>query len=249
MKFVCISDVHIKDSNDLAAQLFKEFLKRPETKSAQTIYLLGDIFDLVVGGQSEYLVKYENIFAELAELIKSGKKIIMFEGNHDFHFKGLIQKSCKKWELDEEAWQYRVEPLRTEVNGEATLFAHGDEIEIENPSYQAYRKFIRSFPIKFLANYIVPQFIVDRIGINASKKSRDRNLERYGNDNNKDVREKFHRVFKHTQEVYNVKNLVCGHSHCKDYYESNGVYLNNGFFPKTKSFTFFDGEKFNLVQL
>jgi UDP-2,3-diacylglucosamine hydrolase len=249
MKFVCISDVHIKDPDDIAAQLFKEFLKRPETQSAQTIFLLGDIFDLVVGGQSEYLRKYESIFSELAKLISSGKKIIMFEGNHDFHFKNLIKKSTQKWQLDESSWEYRVKPLRLVVNGEPTLFAHGDEIEIENPTYQAYRTFIRSFPINFLANYVVPQFIVDRIGVNASNKSRERNIERYGNDNNEAVREKFHRVFKNAQRVFEVKNVICGHSHCRDQWESEGLYLNNGFFPKTKTFTYFDGESFKLVEL
>lgn len=249
MKFVCISDVHTKEPDDLAAQLFIKFLKSNETQSAEKIFLLGDIFDLVVGGQAPYLEKYQEIFEELANLIKSGKKVVMLEGNHDFHFKNLVNLSCDKWGLDKGCWVYRTEPLKIEVNGEPTLLAHGDEIEIENRNYQVYRSFIRSFPINFLVNYVVPHFIVDKIGVNASKKSRERNIERYGNDNNEQVREKFHRVFKHTQNEFAVKNLICGHSHCKDYWEDEGIYCNNGFFPKTKSFTYFSGSKLSLVTL
>lgn len=249
MKFVCISDVHIKEPGDLASQLFLDFLKSSQTQSSEKIYLLGDIFDLVVGGQSPYLEKYNQIFNELADLVKGGKKIVMFEGNHDFHFKKLITLACAKWNLPEASWEYRTEPLKIEVNGEATLLAHGDEIEIENEGYQRYRRIIRSFPINFLANYVVPHFIVDKIGTNASKKSRERNIERYGNDNNDQVREKFHRVFKNTQNEFGVKNLICGHSHCKDYWKSDGVYCNNGYFPKTRTFTYCSGESLELVTL
>ena len=249
MKFVCISDVHIKEPNDLQANLFKKFLNSPQTKNADTIFLLGDIFDLVVGGQNEYLKKYSELFEMIASLAKNNKKVIMFEGNHDFHFGRLVLKACKKWHIPDGQWQHRTEPLRLEINGVPTLFAHGDEIEIENPSYQSYRAFIRSYPIYFLSNYIVPQFIVDKIGTNASKKSRERNLERYGNDNNDEVKEKFHRVFKQAQSDFDIKNLVCGHSHCRDFFESDGYYLNNGFFPVTKTFTYFDGQNYSQVTL
>lgn len=249
MKFVCISDVHIKEPDDKAAQLFLNFLKSNETKTSETIYLLGDIFDLIVGGKSQYLEKYHNIFDALANLIKDGKKVVFFEGNHDFHFKKLLRQICKKWSLEEDSLLYQLEPKIIEINGEQTLLAHGDEIEIENPTYQKYRRIIRSFPINFLANYVVPHFIVNQIGVNASKKSRERNMERYGNDNNEKVREKYRRVFKNAQKEYGVRNLICGHSHCRDEFQDSGLYLNNGFFPLTQSFTHFDGKELYLKKL
>ena len=120
------------------------------------------------------------------------------------------------------------------------------EIEIENLNYQIYRKIIRSLPIKFLANYVVPYRIVNNIGVNASEKSRNRNVKRYSSqENDEKIREKFRKVFRIEKEKRGFDILVCGHSHCRDFFVEDGVYSNNGYFPITKAFTCFkDGKVF-----
>ncbi len=245
MSFVAISDVHIKDPGDNQEKLFLDFLASQPVKEASEIYLLGDIFDLLVGSHEGYLKKFGDVFESLSDEVKKGKKIIQFEGNHDFHYGKLIKLIKKKWSLPNESWVYRERPLVREYNGMKILFAHGDEIEIENPRYQKYRKLIRSKPIYFLANYIVPFEIVDRIGRSASEKSRRHNMASYSdNQADKLIKDRFRRTYLEAKNNYNVDSLICGHSHCLDLFKTDdGVYSNNGFFPKTKTITTFkDGE-------
>ncbi len=247
MKFVCISDVHIKLSGDLPANLFLKYLKSSQTKESDTVFLLGDIFDLLVGGHEEYIEKHQEIFDEIIRLISEGKRFYHFEGNHDFHFEKLISALLKRNDLPREKWVYLKKPLVLDVGGTATLFAHGDEIEIENLNYKIYKSFIRSSIIKILANYVVPFRIVDSIGQNASKNSRERNVKSYSSETNEYVRDKFRRSFKTAQKKYGVKDVICGHSHCLDNYREDGLYLNNGFFPATRTFTYYDGSNYHQV--
>ncbi|MCF8058158.1 MAG: UDP-2,3-diacylglucosamine diphosphatase [Bacteriovoracaceae bacterium] len=247
MKFVCISDVHIKEPEDLATTLFLAFLRSPQTKESQIIFLLGDIFDLLVGGHQEYFEKHSVVFEELIGLIQAGKKIVQFEGNHDFHFKKLVKMILAEKGIPEQNWSYKHKPLVLDINGNRTLFAHGDEIEIENINYKIYKTFIRSLLIKVLANHIVPFHVVDNIGKNASKKSRERNVKSYSDMSNNHVKDKFRRSFLFAQKKYKVRDVICGHSHCLDNYNKNGLYLNNGFFPGTRTFTFFNGFEYSQV--
>ncbi len=249
MQFVTISDVHIKEPGDQQEKLFMEFLRSEEVSQSEIIFLLGDIFDLVVGGHVDYLKKYESVFDELAKLCGKGKKIIHFEGNHDFHFLGLIEHIKQKYSLNEGSWIYLKEPLKKEIAGRSILFAHGDEIEIENLSYNIYKVFIRSWPIKFLANNVVPFSVVDGIGQYLSRQSRKRNNKRYSDELNEYIKEKFRRTYKKAQKDFGVTDVLCGHSHCQDFYENDGFYLNNGFFPITKTFNLFDGKAYQQVKL
>lgn len=249
MQFVTISDVHIKEPGDEQEALFLSFLKSKEVKAAQEIYLLGDIFDLVVGGHVDYYEKYNKVFVELAGLCEQGKRIIQFEGNHDFHFPSLINHIRNQHSLDENSWVYEKKPIVREVAGKKVLFAHGDEIEIENFNYNIYKAFIRSFPINFLANFVVPFSIVDGIGKYLSKKSRNRNNKRYSDELIEYIRDKFRRTFRKAQKDFGVQDVICGHSHCLDNYNENGHYLNNGYFPATKTFIYFDGSEYQQIKL
>jgi UDP-2,3-diacylglucosamine hydrolase len=240
MKFVAISDVHIKEKGDDSYHLFLQFLRHPLTQQSDKIFLLGDIFDLLVGGHLEYYKRFESLFDEIVSLIKSGKKVIQLEGNHDFHFVDLIYFIKNKHQLKDEDWLYSTEPVF--LNSEGIMLAHGDEIEIENPKYQQYRSLIRSDFINLLANTLVPFRIVDKIGRRASEKSREVNSNRYdGHSDNEKVKERFRRMFKELQVEHQLKNLVCGHSHCADFFETDdGIYVNNGYFPKTRLFTYYE---------
>lgn len=249
MNFVSVSDVHIKEPGDKPDKLFEQFLGHKATQESEAIILLGDIFDLVVGGHQEYFNKHRILFEKLVELTKSGKKIHHFEGNHDFHFENLVNFIKKKFELPQDSWTYHSKPFL--LNSEKILLAHGDEFEIENHTYQRYRRFIRSKGISFLANYVVPFKVVDGIGTNASKKSRERNDFRYsGEENQSEIKENFRKIFLRVSKEYKVNKLICGHSHCLDLFESkDGIYINNGYFPHTKTFISYKEGRFAFEKL
>jgi len=242
MSFVTISDVHIKNSNDNPTALFLKFLNHEKTQVADEIFLLGDIFDLLVGDYLEYERQNAEVFKKLRLLLETNKKVFQFEGNHDFHFEGLINKLMKRWNVSSDSWRYHNQPIVLERYSKRILFAHGDEIELGNPSYKIYRSFIRSSPIRFLAKGLIPFSFVKWIGDGASQKSRERNLKAYDNLSGQvEIKERFRESFKKAAETYAVDVVICGHSHCRENFDYAGkTYLNNGYFPVTKTFYYFD---------
>jgi UDP-2,3-diacylglucosamine hydrolase len=250
MKFVTISDVHIREPGDLQETLFLKFLSCEETMNSDVIFLLGDIFDLVVGSHSEFQTRFTRVFNRIIELSKMGKTIYQFEGNHDFHFKDLIEKINRKV-CSNGSWYYINEPRVFDFDGKKYLFAHGDELESDDKSYVRYRMFIRSRFINLLANNLIPYRLIESIGLFFANRSRNRNEKDYGSHyDNEEIKIKFRNMLKHSFQKYDVSTVICGHSHCIDQWSfEEGKYLNNGYFPKTKTFISFDGVDTKLVSL
>ena len=250
MRFVTISDVHIKEPGDTAEELFLSFLKSPEVNNSEGIYLLGDIFDLVVGGHLDYRYKFKRVFDALVEHANAGKMIYQFEGNHDFHFQNII-KVINKEELDHSRWFYINRPFVLENMGKRILLAHGDELELDNLSYKIYRLFIRSRLIYNLANLYYDFNFVESIGKYLSKKSRKRNTKNYGQSFNQDkIKGKFRKSAVSALEKFNCEFYICGHSHCKDeWLKEDFSYYNNGYFPREKSFIYYNGDTFEFVEI
>ena len=251
MNFVSISDVHIKAPGDFPEKLFLEFLRHPKTQKADIIFLLGDIFDLLVGKGFNVVDRYNEVFSELRNLLLAGKKIHQFEGNHDFHFKKLLKDLCVEWNIDADSWQYYSNIELMNIGDKKILFGHGDEIEIGNYSYKFYKLWIRSFPIKFLSNYVVPGQFVQAIGDRASANSRARNEQRYDEYSvNEEVRPSFRKAARIAATNNKADIVICGHSHCKDHINENGVeYINNGYFPVTKSFVSYEEGRLSFVEV
>ncbi len=233
-----ISDVHIKKSGDDAYHLFLSFLNHEKVITSQKIILLGDIFDLLVGGSESFYLEYKLIFDRLTELMDSGAEVHYLEGNHDFH----IGKFLKRF-LGHKNFFFSTGFIKIEHLDQKILFSHGDDIEIENPSYKIYSKLIRSFPIKVLAESIVPFSITKSVGDWASSRSRKKNIEKY-NEKIELIKDKFRR----STEVLRVQEdfdlIVTGHSHVKDMYSSpNGyIYLNNGYALSERTFIFINDQ-------
>ncbi len=145
---------------------------------------------------------------------------------------------------------YKNKPEVFNLNNQKILFCHGDEIEIGNYSYKFYRLWIRSFLIKFLADYIVPSKWVQSIGDNASKKSRERNNYRYNEEQvDMEVKPRFRKAAKKAAQKSGAEVIVCGHSHCLDDYSESIHYFNNGYFPITKTFVAGSEENIKLVSI
>lgn len=227
MAIYAISDIHVK-MDGVNSDVLKSFLKL-DFKQGDTVYFLGDIFDLLIGPHSQYFDLFDWFFNRLKEVISLGVEVHYFEGNHDFHLEKLLGNL---------GVHLHKSPIVKEYYGEKYLLCHGDEIEIDNPSYQIYKSFIRSKPLNFIANYVMPYKVLNYIGENASKKSRKRNKNRYGNpQDNTHVRDKFRESAALAINKFKTKIVICGHSHFKDDYEWDGKrYLNCGYLPVTKNY-------------
>lgn len=243
MKIAAISDVHIKSAHDEADKLLTAFLNHPEVQTSDYILLLGDIFDLMCGPHEEYLAAYSHIFTLLTNLQNAGKKVYFFEGNHDVHLEKLFKKLWPNNEV-----RVTQAPIIEEIDGHQYYFSHGDEHEVDNLSYHRYIKFIRSKPLKFVAEYIIPYAVLNFFGERASKISRKKGSRTF---NVEQVRERFrYGVGVTTHGRYDF--VLGGHSHVQDEYkipESNSIYLNNGYALKTQTFILIDNHQSKFIPL
>jgi len=227
MAIYAISDIHVK-TDGLNSEVLKSFISL-DFKDGDIIYFLGDIFDLLIGPHSQYYELFDWYFEKLKELVASGIEIHYFEGNHDFHLEKLLGNL---------GISVHKSPIVKEYYGEKILFCHGDEIEIGNPSYKVYKSFVTSRPLNIIANYIMPFRVLNYIGENASKKSRKRNKNRYGNpQDNHIIRDKFREAASIAANKFKTDIVICGHSHFKDDFSWDSKrYLNCGYLPITNNY-------------
>ncbi|WP_412470446.1 UDP-2,3-diacylglucosamine diphosphatase [Oceanospirillum sp. RT-1-3] len=227
MSCYVISDVHVKwDQKN--SEFLKKFLSIDFNENDR-IYLLGDIFDLMVGSYQEYEKQYDWFFTRIKEIKDIGATIFYIQGNHDFHIEDL---------LTDNGIIVKTKPFVEIVNERKVLFCHGDEIEIENFNYRVWRGFIRSYPLALISKYIFNYKIVKAIGDYLSHKSRQRNEKRYGQTQlNDGIRDKFRKSAEIASREYNVDIIICGHSHYQDEYVSeNFSYYNCGYVPASNKF-------------
>ncbi|HXH31723.1 MAG TPA: UDP-2,3-diacylglucosamine diphosphatase [Bacteriovoracaceae bacterium] len=243
MKVSAISDIHIKDPGDDADRLLQAFLDHPQVRSSDYVMLLGDIFDLMCGPHDAYLKSFSHLFAKLKALQDQGTKVYFFEGNHDVHLEALFKKFWPAGDL-----KPRQHPLIEEIEGKVYYFSHGDEHEVDNLSYQRYKSFILSPPLKFVADHLMPYAVLNFIGKRASKVSRKKGSRSFDAEA---VRAKFREgVLKTTQGKYDF--VLGGHSHVQDQHklpEGPGVYVNNGYALRTKTFILIDSHQVHFVPL
>lgn len=239
MKLSIISDVHVKEPTDEASKLLLSFLRNEDVITSDGIFLLGDIFDLMIGPHSQYFSRFEEYFTELRNLLKNGKKIYYVEGNHDFHIKKLYKNFFQVHkDLDPNNFKMNSEFLISD-NQKKIHLSHGDDIEIENFNYRVFKSVVTSKPLTIYANNLMPYFLITKVGEASSNASRKRNNKRYSTDSDlAPVKEKF----RLSAELFHKKNpvdiIVCGHSHVKDHYVSdrNFEYVNNGYAQHTKTY-------------
>ena len=239
MKFSAISDVHIKSSGDSAEMLLLAFLKNPDVQSSDVILLLGDIFDLMIGPHSQYFSRFQDYFSEIKKLIINGTRICYVEGNHDFHIQNLYSKFfLVNKELDSSL--FSMSSSFTFVDADKRIhFAHGDDMELDNPSYKMFKSIVTSRPLKYYANNLMPHFLIKSIGEYSAEKSRKRNNKRYSEESDlTPVRENFRLSAEALYKTNPHEIFVCGHSHVKDIYQSeNGFqYVNNGYAQHSKTY-------------
>ncbi len=243
MRISAISDVHVKQPHDDADRLLTAFLTHHTVQSSDYIVLLGDIFDFMVGDHKRYLKDYSHLFQLIDALVKQEKKVLFYEGNHDVHLKALFKK---KWPGGE------IVPSQVPgvfaIDGKVYYFSHGDEHDVKNEAYHKYMAFIRTAPLRIVADKLMPYSLIHFIGERASQQSKKRGAYRF--DENKE-RDKFRSgVVETTKGKFDF--VLGGHSHVKEEYNLPGThsfYINNGYALKSQSFILIENHKVSFPSL
>jgi UDP-2,3-diacylglucosamine hydrolase len=242
--FTSISDLHIESEKDDAYQMLLDFLNISMRKEIDAIFLLGDIFDVFAGNHSEYLHKYNLFFQKLDHVLKNGRKIFYFEGNHDFHLGDFFKNNYAKY--FEKNFFYVRKSLEVSCGNKKIIFDHGDNIEPGSFSYFIYKKMITSHAMEFITNKYLTFSQIQKIGSRASSSS-----ARYSRVYNQEsVREKFRRAAKRACSL-EIDAIIMGHSHVEEsctmnLHHRSIEYFNNGYAAGTRKYVIAEND---LIQL
>lgn len=133
MSTLFVSDVHVGANTPRATQAFIEFLHGP-ARAAQTLYLLGDVFDAWLG-DDDVRPPHPEVARALGALVQSGTAVNAVHGNHDFLLGPAFADATGVTLLPE---------VTTVMLGEhRTVLCHGDELCTDDVAYQQFRQFTR----------------------------------------------------------------------------------------------------------
>lgn len=128
------SDVHLASDTPAITARFLSFLERAR-REAQSVYLLGDIFESWVGDEDLGLKAYQPVFQELKETVQAGVAVYFMAGNRDFMVSdhvlaelGLIRLE-DPYILSTTTWQF--------------VLSHGDLYCTGDVPYQKFRARVR----------------------------------------------------------------------------------------------------------
>lgn len=247
MSIVSFSDLHYSHKYPESKRVWGLFCRHPKVMSANTVILLGDMFDLMIGGKKQYLDYYKDFFSDLKTFIQSGKKVIFVEGNHDFHIENVFKSFLKSNNLDVKLFEYYKDEFVIKCGEENILFCHGDIVDETNESFKKWKKIYRNKLFEFFTNYILPFFVIRKVGERASQDSKNRNSRAFNYDKSKQL---YRNGAESVLNQFSVKILVTGHTHIIDKIKTgSGLYINNGFPQKDETFIEISSSGCELISL
>jgi UDP-2,3-diacylglucosamine hydrolase len=208
-----LSDIHLKSNEERNSKILLRFLlslknnERPITH----LILLGDIFDLWIGGHEVFVERWKAHLDIIKYLIQQKKvEVIFVEGNHDVHI-------APYWERQMGAHVF-TEPTSIFVKPFKLHLEHGDLINQSDKKYLKYRALIRSAPLKFMGLNL-PGIFWDRLGAYMSKKSGEHSREFRAEqlEQMKQLIRNHARAL--SQKVDPADFIFTGHFHLKDEFE------------------------------
>ncbi len=130
MRKVFIADAHLRCETDENYRLLMDLLQGLPG-NADTLFIMGDLFEFWIGYPEVPFVHYLPILEALRGLHEKGIEIVYFEGNHDFHMGPFFQDTLKA--------RIYGGPATIELDGKRVYLCHGDEINRADYGYRLLR--------------------------------------------------------------------------------------------------------------
>jgi UDP-2,3-diacylglucosamine hydrolase len=139
-----ISDLHLCTSHPHVTKLFEQFARDIAPK-ADSLYILGDLFEYWIGDDDLADPFNACIAQTLRKISDGGVKLYFMHGNRDFLLGEKFANICGGKLLHD--------PLLIDLYGTKTLLTHGDALCTADTEYVAFRKQVRepAFQKQFLA--------------------------------------------------------------------------------------------------
>jgi UDP-2,3-diacylglucosamine hydrolase len=129
-----ISDLHLQESHPRTAEAFFRFLAE-RAPQAETLYLLGDIFEYWAGDDDLSTPFHQRIVDALRGLGEDGVTVYWMAGNRDFLAGQDFARAAGLTLLPD--------PHVTTIGGQTVALAHGDALCTDDVKYMAFRAQVR----------------------------------------------------------------------------------------------------------
>jgi UDP-2,3-diacylglucosamine hydrolase len=218
-KVAIFSDLHLSKAQPAQEKLFIDLLQRLRSEEKIThLWLLGDIYDLMVGPYAFWRQEHAAFFAELSEYRKAGIEVLWLEGNHDFYLQKL---------LEEEGIEAIDGDCEKTVAGHRVFLSHGDRVNPHDKPYLRWRAFTRSRGFRALLDRLPPRWRsqwLPKVGQWMSEKSRAQNRPLAT-----DELKQLYRNYVRERFAEGYDQIFMGHCHIEDDFREGGRhYLNLG---------------------
>jgi len=135
LRALFISDLHLSEDRPAANERFFDFVER-EGRSADALYVLGDLFEYWIGDDDLPAPFNAVIAGSFLSLARAGVEVRLMHGNRDFLVGSRFCRESGALLLED--------PSIVELDGERTLLMHGDTLCTDDLDYQAWRRTARS---------------------------------------------------------------------------------------------------------
>ena len=197
MATLFIADLHLQTEEPAITAGFLRFL-RGEAKSADALYILGDLFEAWIGDDDPDPLHRE-IASAIKALVDSGVPCYFIHGNRDF----LLGKRYAR----ESGMTLLPEEQVLDLYGRRLLIMHGDTLCTDDTGYQAFRAKVHTPWIQtlFLA---MPLFIRKRIAARMRAGSKAANSSK-----SMTIMDVNPQAVVSVMEKHGVQWLIHGHTH------------------------------------
>lgn len=202
-----VSDLHLLSDEDPRSLRFQKFLADRLHDETTHLFLVGDIFDLWVGGHEYFSNRFERTVQAIEKLKLNNVEIHYFEGNHDLHLTEFWQNSLGV-HVHSEARMFNFGSFRVRVE-------HGDQMNPDDTGYLVLRKVLRTSPVEWLAANL-PGKLIQKIGNSMSQSSRKWTSSTFKALNENSIRKmiRAHAVKVYLETPFDI--LITGHVHVRD---------------------------------
>ena len=200
MATLFIADLHLQTEEPAITAGFLRFL-RGEAKSADALYILGDLFEAWIGDDDPNPLHRE-MAAAIKALVDSGVPCFFIHGNRDF----LLGKRYAR----ESGMTLLPEEQVLDLYGRKVLIMHGDTLCTDDTGYLAFRAKVHTPWIQkvFLA---LPLFIRNRIAARMRAGSKAANSSK-----SMTIMDVNPQAVVRVMEKHDVQWLIHGHTHRPD---------------------------------
>jgi len=133
MSVFLVSDVHLSDRRPKQVAAFVSFLGT-QARSAQRLYILGDLFDLWLG-DDDTRPPHPAVLDALCRLTDSGTRVYALHGNHDFLLGPGFEART--------GCRLLPDPWVADIYDRRVLLSHGDSLCSDDLEYQQWRALVR----------------------------------------------------------------------------------------------------------